>query len=82
MLIQDQIINDIKRIPADKLSEVYDLIHYFRIGLMHERQQGNQDNQYPLRNTVVQYQEPFEPAALSDWMCRDDFLDTVFYPLK
>ena len=67
MLIQDQIINEISRIPPDKLSELYDLIHYFRIGLLHERQQINQGNQYPLRNTAVQYQEPYEPVAISDW---------------
>ena len=67
MPIQDQIINEINHIPPDKLSELYDLIHYFRIGLLHERQQVSQGNPYPLRNTVVQYQEPFEPVALSDW---------------
>ncbi len=33
---QEQIINEIKQIPSDKLAEVYDLIHYFRLGLEHE----------------------------------------------
>jgi hypothetical protein len=67
MLIQDKIIKEINGIPPEKLSEIYDLIHYFRIGLLNERQQINQGNQYPLRDKAVQYQDPFEPAALSDW---------------
>lgn len=33
---QEQIINEIKQIPSEKLAEVYDLIHYFRLGLKHE----------------------------------------------
>ncbi len=34
---QEQLIEEIKQIPADKLAEVYDLIHYFRLGLEHEK---------------------------------------------
>jgi hypothetical protein len=67
MLIQDQIINEINHVPPDKLTELYDLIHYFRLGLLHERQQKAKGNQYPLRDKAVQYQEPFEPVALCDW---------------
>lgn len=37
MLLQDQIISEIKQIPDDKLAEIYDLIHYFRLGLSRER---------------------------------------------
>jgi hypothetical protein len=40
MLLQEQIVAEINRIPSDKLAEVYDLIHYFRVGLMHEMQEG------------------------------------------
>ena len=32
-MIQDQLIDEIKLIPQDRLAEVYDLIHYFRLGL-------------------------------------------------
>lgn len=67
MLIQDQIISEINNIPPDKLAELYDLIHYFRLGLQHERQQINKYNKYPLRGKPVQYHEPFEPVALADW---------------
>ena len=31
--LQAQLIEEIKQIPSDKLAEVYDLIHYFRLGL-------------------------------------------------
>lgn len=37
-MLQEQIFEEIKQIPNDKLTEIYDLIHYFRIGLMHEEQ--------------------------------------------
>jgi hypothetical protein len=35
-MLQEQIINEIKQIPSEKLAEVYDLIHYFRLGLKYE----------------------------------------------
>jgi len=31
--LQTQLIEEIKQIPSDKLAEIYDLIHYFRLGL-------------------------------------------------
>lgn len=38
MLI-DQIIEELQAIPEEKLEEIYDLIHYFRLGLKQESQQ-------------------------------------------
>ncbi len=35
-MLQEQIIDEIKQIPSDKLVELYDLIHHFRLGLKHE----------------------------------------------
>ncbi|MGZ4957367.1 MAG: hypothetical protein ACXV8Q_19890 [Methylobacter sp.] len=35
-MLQEQIIAEIKQIPSEKLAEVYELIHYFRLGLKHE----------------------------------------------
>ncbi len=32
--LQAQLIEEIKQIPSDKLAEIYDLIHYFRLGLL------------------------------------------------
>ncbi|MEH2142373.1 hypothetical protein [Nostoc sp.] len=38
MLIQ-KIVQELQDIPEDKLAELYDLIHYFRLGLSQERTQ-------------------------------------------
>ena len=38
MILQEQIIEEIKQIPKDKLVEIYDLIHYFRLGVAQEKQ--------------------------------------------
>ncbi|MHC5767113.1 MAG: hypothetical protein ACYTXI_16120 [Nostoc sp.] len=38
MLIQ-KIVQELQDIPKDKLAEIYDLIHYFRLGLSQERTQ-------------------------------------------
>jgi hypothetical protein len=33
MILQEEIIKELNLIPTDKLAEIYDLIHYFRIGV-------------------------------------------------
>jgi hypothetical protein len=38
MLIQ-KIVQELQDIPEDKLAEIYDLIHYFRLGLGREQLQ-------------------------------------------
>ena len=35
-MLQQQIMKEIQDIPDDKLAEIYDLIHYFRLGLKKE----------------------------------------------
>ena len=35
-MLQQQIMQEIQDIPDDKLAEIYDLIHYFRLGLNKE----------------------------------------------
>ena len=40
-IIRDRVMEEIKLIPEHKLSEVYDFIHYFRIGL--QKTKGNMD---------------------------------------
>ncbi len=68
MIMQQQIIDEIKHIPDNKLAEVYDFIHYFRLGLQHEKQQPNEaEKNYPLRGTKINYQQPTEPVAIDDW---------------
>jgi hypothetical protein len=39
-----KVIDEIKRIPPSRLSEVYDFIHFFRLGLESETAQAD-DNQ-------------------------------------
>jgi hypothetical protein len=65
-MLQEQIINEINHIPNDKLSELYDLIHYFRLGLWYEQQELNTKKAYPLRGVKIRYEEPFEPVAVND----------------
>ncbi|MDX8129872.1 hypothetical protein JWZ98_06000 [Methylomonas sp. EFPC1] len=38
-MLQQQLIEEIKQIPSDKLGEIYDLVHYFRLGLEREASQ-------------------------------------------
>ncbi|WP_404359905.1 hypothetical protein [Methylotuvimicrobium sp. KM1] len=36
-MIKDDIIEELEQIPEAKLVELYDLIHYFRLGLLSEQ---------------------------------------------
>ncbi|MCX7109344.1 MAG: hypothetical protein NTX45_04245 [Proteobacteria bacterium] len=47
-MLQEKIIDEIKHIPTDKLAEVYDLVHYFRLGLQHEKQLHKPLTQRPI----------------------------------
>lgn len=40
--IQNKVMEEIKLIPEDKLIEIYNFIHYFRIGL--QKSQKNKEN--------------------------------------
>ncbi|MEE3716054.1 hypothetical protein V2H45_04745 [Tumidithrix elongata RA019] len=63
MLIQ-KIVQELQDIPEEKLAELYDLIHYFRLGLGQERKQpripgllkGQLDNSFfdPLPEEEIQ----------------------------
>jgi hypothetical protein len=67
-MIQEQIIEEIRQIPDEKLIEVYDLIHYFRLGLLHEkRNHPANEEHYPLRGKPIHLEDPTEPVALEDW---------------
>ena len=37
-ITKDKLINEISLLPADKLGEIYDFIHYFRLGTEKNRQ--------------------------------------------
>jgi len=43
MILAEKIIKEVNLIPATKLPEVYDFIHYFRIGI-EQSQPVNQNN--------------------------------------
>ena len=43
MQIQQQILLELTDIPEPKLFELYDLIHYFKLGLIHEKKLPSQN---------------------------------------
>ena len=48
-MIQDDIINELQYIPEAKLIEIYDLIHYFRLGINSEAEkQPAQENNFEI----------------------------------
>lgn len=40
--LRDKVMKEIKLIPEHELSEIYDLIHYFRIGLQQSKKDTSQ----------------------------------------
>lgn len=67
MILQDQIIEEIKQIPSDKLAEIYDLVHYFRLGVTQEKQRQKATvKQRPIGLSKGNFQVPesfFEPLT-------------------
>ncbi len=67
MTLQEQVIEEIKQIPSDKLVEIYDLIHYFRLGIAQEKHsQKIRVKQRPIGLSKGRFQVPssfFEPLA-------------------
>ncbi|PHJ56801.1 hypothetical protein VF04_04545 [Nostoc linckia z7] len=61
-----KIVQELQEIPEDKLAELYDLIHYFRLGLSQEHRQ-------PLAVSEV---EPRTPGLL-----KGQLGDAFFEPL-
>jgi len=52
-MIQDDIINELQYIPEAKLIELYDLIHYFRLGLSSEAvKQSSQEKGFEVDKTM------------------------------
>jgi hypothetical protein len=44
MILQKQLFEEIKLIPADKYEEIYDLLHHYRLNLSHEKIKQNPEN--------------------------------------
>jgi hypothetical protein len=65
MLIQ-RICQELQDIPEDKLAEIYDLIHYFRLGLGQE--QAQQRTPGLLTGKLGDaFFEPLSEAELQQW---------------
>jgi len=45
--LQIQLIEEIEQIPEEKLPEIYDLIHYFRLGLIQEKSKKQTTKKIP-----------------------------------
>jgi hypothetical protein len=70
-MLQEKIIEEIKQIPNNKLAEVYDFLHYFRIGLAQAEHTREAPSKRPIGLAKGQFQVPasfFEPLP-------DDLLD-------
>jgi len=39
-MLQEKILQELEQIPPAKLAELYELIHYYRIGLQQDQQQN------------------------------------------
>jgi hypothetical protein len=66
ILRQQQIMQELQDIPDDKLAELYDLIHYFRLGLKQSRMQRRQPGL--LSGTLGDaFLEPLPYAELKAW---------------
>ena len=47
-MIKDDIINELDYIPEANLSALYDLIHYFRLGLTGEKEKQSSENEFKI----------------------------------
>jgi hypothetical protein len=57
-MIQEQIFEEIKQIPSEKLAEIYDLIHYFRLGITQEIPNSPTIKQRPIGLAKEQFNVP------------------------
>jgi hypothetical protein len=66
MLIQ-KIIQELQDIPEDKLAQLYDLIHYFRLGLGKERARPRTPGLLTGRKLGDAFFEPLSEEELQQW---------------
>jgi hypothetical protein len=65
-MLQEQIMQELQGIPDDKLAEIYDLIHYFKLGLNKESPQKRQPGL--LAGTLGDaFFEPLPDGELDAW---------------
>ncbi len=82
-MIRDDIINELQYIPEAKLLEVYDLIHYFRLGLNGEAaRQSPQDKDLKIDKVMCfSVLEKIKQGDFSDFSEIDD-VDAYIKNLK
>lgn len=73
-MIQDDIINELQNIPESKLAALYDLIHYFRLGIHSEiAQQSTEDEDLKIdRNLCLSTLQKLKQGDLSSFSEIDD----------
>jgi hypothetical protein len=56
MILQEQLFEEIALIPAEKYTEIYDLLHYFRLGLIQDKDKQKADSVF---NILTQLSDDF-----------------------
>jgi hypothetical protein len=65
-MFKQKIIEELQNIPEDRLSQIYDLIHYFRLGLNSETQNPRLPGL--LKGKLAQaFFEPLSEDELQQW---------------
>jgi hypothetical protein len=73
MLLQEKIIKEVNLIPENKLAEIYDLIHYFRLGVKQAQQTESKELLMPRQAGILSGQlsdaffEPLPEEELKAW---------------
>ncbi len=79
MQIQQQIMLELADIPEPKLFELYNLIHYFKLGLIHEKRQPLNQNLTTIDNakkyqTIKKICEEYASLPVLDTRSADEIL--------
>ncbi len=82
-MIRDAIINELQYIPESKLQALYDLIHYFRIGINSETlQESTEDEDLKIdKNQCLKTLQKIKQGDLSSFSEIDD-VKTYIQDLK
>ncbi|MGZ8222983.1 MAG: hypothetical protein ACXWT0_15160 [Methylobacter sp.] len=82
-MIRDDIINELQYIPESRLIEIYDLIHYFRLGLNSEAaKQCSQEEDFRIdKAACLKTLNEIKEGGLSGFSEIDD-VDTHIQQLK
>jgi hypothetical protein len=68
MNTKQKIIAEIQTLPESMLTEILNQIENLKHQKLEEKEIINQSNDYPLKNSVIYYNDPFEPCIpIEDW---------------